>query len=90
VVPAPDETTDWVRPIAAFYLDGTVTQLSNNLAAGSADSGFVLHVPSCGDPSSTNGAFAGNEAHAVMVRAACCFGRCAVQRHCKHFSFSVT
>jgi hypothetical protein len=34
VTPAPDETTDYVRPMAGFYLDVVVDALANNLAAG--------------------------------------------------------
>lgn len=44
VQPPPDAPTDWVRPMAAFYLDIQPAALTNNLAAGVADSGFVLRV----------------------------------------------
>jgi hypothetical protein len=44
VQPPPDAPTDWVRPMAAFYLDVQPAALTNNLAAGVADSGFVLRV----------------------------------------------
>ena len=60
----PDQTTDWVRPIAAFYLAGPVVQLTGNVAAGSDDSGFVVLPPKCGNES----VYANNEAHGVMVR----------------------
>ena len=63
----PDAPTDWVRPMAGFYLDTVATQLSGNVAAGSDDSGFVIRPPACGSPAAANGAFAGNEAHGVMV-----------------------
>jgi hypothetical protein len=67
VVAAPDETLDWVRPIAAFYVDVVADALQGNVAAGSADSGFVIRAPSCGAAAATSGAYGGNEAHAVLV-----------------------
>ena len=63
----PGQTTDWIRPIAGFYLAGLVDTLSGNLAAGSDDSGYVIIPPNCANVNGSNGAFYGNEAHSVMV-----------------------
>jgi hypothetical protein len=99
VVAAADETTDWVRPIAAFYVDTVIDKLAHNLAAGSADSGFVLRVPSCFQASSVDGSYAGNEVPpaclpagrlppARCTRRACLPAACACLRGLVHSSAS--
>ncbi|CAE7614256.1 PKHD1L1, partial [Symbiodinium sp. KB8] len=46
---SPDEVDTWVSPIAAFYIGVPVRSMSNNLAAGSDDAGFVFRPDLCSE-----------------------------------------
>lgn len=64
---SPDETLDWLRPIAGFFLQEVPYQMSGNVAAACADAGFTFVADSCAAVEAGTHHIFDNEAHGVMV-----------------------
>lgn len=64
---SPDETLDWLRPIAGFFLQEVPFQMSGNVAAACADAGFTFVADSCAAVEAGTHRIFNNEAHGVMV-----------------------
>jgi len=60
----PDETDEWTRPTAGFFVDAKIKSLKRNVVAGAWDSAFVFHADVCalGSP-----VIVDNEAFAARV-----------------------
>ncbi len=61
---SPDETSDWVRPIAAFFINARPAQFTDNVAGSSEDAGMVLIPDACG---TANPTIRRNEVHGAGV-----------------------